>query len=402
MKARELLACLVAFVVPIAATATADIAPEAMHQNRPLDPPAPHWAVFLDLNPADISKARYVVFDADTAEFKTHIATGQFPTLHASPDGSEVYVVESWLLGPRQTREDYVSIYDTKDYSLSGVIELPGRRRALMAPRNRTALVAGRYLVVFNFTPGTSVTVVDTQRRVVLGTVPTPGCSLVYPTGESAVSMICGDGTLLTLRLNADGKVASQARSDPFFDPDTDPIIENGVPIDGLWYFPSYSGDVYPVDLRADTPVLGDKWALVDHSKKPAGFLATLFTGGKAGPWLPGGFQLATVHESRRELYVLMHPIRWSESKGDHVFPGPEVWVYDVDAKKRVKRIELRGVGLSVHVTPDSKPLLLVGGADIDTQELSLEVYDATTGKFLREMSEHGDAVFHIQGVTGR
>ena len=138
--------------------------------------------------------------------------------------------------------------------------------------------------------------------------------------------MICGDGTLLTLQLDAAGRVDAQLRSEQFFDPDVDPIIENGAPIDGVWYFPSYGGDVYPVDLSGGAPSFGEKWALVDHSVEPAGWFASLVTLGKAGPWLPGGYQLATVHEGRRQLFVLTHPIAWSEGEGDHVFPGAEVW----------------------------------------------------------------------------
>ncbi len=380
----------------------AEIKPEALHQYTVLDQPTEHWAFYLDLNQLDISKARLVLFDADTAEFKTHIAAGQFPTLHFSADGSQAYVVDSWLHGPRQTREDYVTVYDTKDYSISHVIELPGRRRALMAPRYRTALVADRFLAIFNFTPGTSVTVVDLETRSIIGTTPTPGCSLVYPTGQRSVSMICGDGSLLTLAIDEAGKVSSQHRSEPFFDPDVDPIMENGASQNGVWYFPSYGGDVYPVDLRGEVPLFPGHWPLVDHSVQPAGLLATIFTLGKAGPWLPGGFSPAAVHETRGELYVLTHPVTWSEGKGDHVFPGPEVWVYDLKSQKRTRRITLRGVGISVFVTPDPNPLLLVGGADIETEALRLEVYDAKTGDFLREMTQHGDAPLQFQGVDGR
>ena len=101
-------------------------------------------------------------------------------------------------------------------------------------------------------------------------------------------------------------------------------------------------------------------------------------------------------HAATRRLFVLMHPITWSEGEGDHIFPGPEVWVYDVDSQARIDRIELRGVGLSVHVTADDAPLLLVGAADIETEALALEVYDATSGDYLRTVSEHGDAPFHF------
>jgi methylamine dehydrogenase heavy chain len=334
---------------------------------------------------------------------KAMIATGQAPSLEVSPNGRELYVADTYLDGPRHLRKDVVSIYDTEDFSLSHVIELPDRRRALMAPRNRTALIDdGRFLLLFNFSPATSVSVVDIHRRELLGTVQTPGCSLLYPTGERGVSMICGDGSLLTLHFDANGELASRMLSEPFFASDNDPIMENGVPIGGHWFFVSYGGDVYPVDLSAETPAFSKPWPLVDHSKKSASWIAALLTGGKAGPWLPGGQQLAAVHEERRELFVLMHPVAWSGGTGDHVFPGPEVWVYDVDLSKRIRRLELRGVGNSIFVTPGENPVLLVSGADPKTEEPRLEVYDATSGEFLREVDEFGGFAIYFYGLPDR
>ena len=47
-------------------------------------------------------------------------------------------------------------------------------------------------------------------------------------------------------------------------------------------------------------------------------------------------------------------------------------------------------IALSIAVTPDPEPLLLVFGADIKTEETRLEIYDARTGEYLREMKEPG------------
>ena len=383
--------------------ASAEIPAEPLHRNRPLDPPGEHWAWYLDLNVDDISKTRYVLFDADSARVKGSLGTGGFPTMHASPDGRFYYVAESWLRGPRQIREDFVTIYDARTLQIDGVIEVPGARRALMSPRDRTVLTGdGSLLLLFNFTPSTGLSVIDLASRTIKESVPTPGCSLAYPTSERGVSMICGDGSLLTIHFDSEGVVRSQVRSKPFFDPDADPLIENGVSLNGVWFFTTYGGQAHTIDLRGETPVFGEPWPLVDQDKKPANFLASLFTMGKAGPWLPGGFQILTVHEASRRLYALTHPITWSGGEGDHVFPGAEVWVYDIDEQKRVDRIKLRDVGISIHVTPDESPLLLVGAVDVQTEEFRLEVYDAVSGKFLRELSEPGEVMFHFQGVSGR
>jgi hypothetical protein len=53
-------------------------------------------------------------------------------------------------------------------------------------------------------------------------------------------------------------------------------------------------------------------------------------------------------------------------------------------------------------VTPDDEPLLLVGSADIESQEPGLEIYDADTGRFLRAMDEPGNAMVHFISLGGR
>ena len=80
-------------------------------------------------------------------------------------------------------------------------------------------------------------------------------------------------------------------------------------------------------------------------------------------------------------------------------FQGPEVWVFDVAERERVRRLKLRGVGMSIGVTQDEEPLLLVLGADIRSEEPSLEIYDARSGKFLREMHEFGDVALAFEPV---
>ncbi len=405
-------ACLLAISVgSLAAQVRADLAPEPLFVTTELGPASPHWVLYVSWGSSSES-SRYVLFDADTAEYKTYIATGMMPSLQQSPDGRELYVADTYLDGPERLRRDVVSIYDTRDYSLSSKIELPENRRALMAPHARTALIdGGRFLVLFNFTPGTGITVIDTSARSVVGEIATPGCALVYPTGARGVSMLCGDGRLLTLHLDSNGHLAKRISSEPFFDPDVDPVIENATALGSTWYFPSYSGDVYPVDLSGDEPVFHEPWPLVDHDEEPANFLMAFLSGGKAGPWLPGGAQLISAHAARGELFVLMHPVAWSGGEGDHIFPGAEVWVYDAAAKVRTRRLALQGLGAAVFVTADDRPLMLVSGIDPDSLQSesivpsisTLEVYDAATGEYLRQLTDMGFTInFEAAPGSGR
>lgn len=388
MRVAATLLCLVA------SAAQAELAPEILGRSERVARPEPHWTFYLDFQLANF-QGRYVLIDGDDVEYLAHLSAGQFPSLAIAPDASEVYVAETtYAYGSRGERHDFVTVYDTTDYAAQDHITLPTGRRALMASRQRMTLLGDpRFLAIYNYRPATSVSLVDLKSRVHLSETPVPGCHLLYATGPRGVSMLCGDGSMLTLRFDEHGALAGQERGEPFFDPDADPIKTNAARIGQSWYFVSYAGDVYPVDAAGERPVFGEPWALVDHDVEEAGWIRALLSGGKAGPWKPGGMQLAAGHTGRKELYVLMHPTFWSGGLGDHDFPGAEVWVFDVARRERLRVIELRGVGTSLNVSPDAEPLLFVAGVELDTEEQGLEIYDAQSGEFLREMHEYGDAI---------
>jgi methylamine dehydrogenase heavy chain len=392
----------VAWMLCLASSARAELAPDPTGVSETVGTPSPHWTFYLDFELSNFH-GRFVLIDGDDAEFLAHISAGQMPSLAIAPDASEVYVAETtYSYGSRGPRHDIVTVYDTTHYAAQAHIELPTGKRALMSALRRMTLLGDpRFLAIYNYTPATSLSIVDLEERRHVAEAPAPGCHLAFPTGERGVSMLCGDGTMATLVFDERGELAGTHRSERFFDPDADPIKTNAVRIGSTWYFVSYSGDVYPVDLSGEKPVFEPAWALVDHEVEPAGWLRTLLTLGKAGPWKPGGMQLAAGHDGRKELYVIMHPIVWSEGKGDHDFPGPEIWVFDVERKRRVRRLPVRGVAISVGVTQDAKPLLLVSGVDIETEDLHLEIYDAISGEFLREMFEYGDTVLAFEPVLG-
>jgi methylamine dehydrogenase heavy chain len=385
----------------------AAIASEPINVYKELGPASPHWVLFWVMtNAFEITRA--VLLDADSAEMKATITTGIFPSIRSSSDGRELYVPDTFNHGPERVRRDVLSIYDTADYSLIDKLELPKNQRALMAPgaRARTAMIdEGRLLVLFNFSPRTSVTVIDPGARKILNEIETPGCFLVYPTGRLGVSMLCGDGRLLTLRLDSEGQLVERTHSDAFFDPDDDPINESAAELDGVWYFASYGGDLYPVDLSGELPVFRPPWSLAVPSVEPTGFLSTLFADAPEGPWLPGGYQFAAAHESRGELYFLMHPTAWTQGQGDHVFPGTEVWVYDVETKQRIRRLPLREMAGGFHITSDPQPLLIAASFPPEVLAstgpagpllFSIDIYDAVTGEFLRDFRANGAAVYFV------
>ena len=411
-------------IIASAAPSGADPPHGLQPHNIELGSPSPHWVLY-GMFESQAETSKYVLLDADTAKYKAWLSTGFLPSLQQSPDGREIYVADTYLDGPERLRRDVLSIYDASDYSFSSKLEMPENSRAMMGPRATTALIDdGRFLVLFTFTPATGIRVMDTSARRFVAEVATPGCSLVYPTGKRGVSMLCGDGRMPTLHFDSSGQLTKRVTGEPFFDPDVDPVQENAGVIEGTWYFPSYSGKIYPVDLSRDEPVFHEPWALVDHDSEPkeerAGFMSKLLPflgqGKEEGSWHPGGVQLISTHAERGELFVLMHPRALSGDANDHAFPGKEVWVYDISTKARTRRIKLNSLTNAIHVTADDQPLLVTAGVSVLHGEGKeshapvaeevvpvfsiVEVYDAVAGDYLRETKDTG-IVWSIEAVSG-
>jgi methylamine dehydrogenase heavy chain len=250
-----------------------------------------------------------------------------------------------------------------------GEIVLPGAKRALITPMQ--GLIAftddQRMALVFNFTPASSVTVVDLTKRQVLGEVETPGCSLVYPSGVRGFSTLCSSGTLLTVRLDANGAVAGRSESKAFNPLDTDPLFTESTVVGGVRYFPSLHGRMQPIDMRADDVKILPDWPLVPAADQ-------------AGGWRPSGWQLVASDEQKL-LYVLMQP---QAHEGTHKDPATEVWVYNAPTKARIKRVRLVRPGSSISLTHGAEPLLLVQAGE------RLDVYEPGGGSLVRSLDLPG------------
>ncbi len=69
-------------------------------------------------------------------------------------------------------------------------------------------------------------TVLDLEKGTVVDEVPIPGCfSIILSADAKRFTSICGDGTLLTVKLGDNGKAVSQVSSDKIFDVDADPLF---------------------------------------------------------------------------------------------------------------------------------------------------------------------------------
>ena len=335
-----------------------------------------HWFLVHDAAFFHMLDGKALVVDA-TAEsapeqYKGSLGSSLMGHVHESATRPEIYVIETFhSRGTRGKRSDVLSIWDKA--TLKPVAEVmwprPGRLMSMPERYAMQTIDGGRLLLVSNFTPATSVTVVDLDRRAILNEVATPGCVLVYPTGPRGFSSLCSDGRFMSVQLSAAGKLLMQTRGDIFFNSDDAPIFERAARIDDVAYFPSFHGLVHPVDLSGKTARPGAPWSLVSRQER-------------AQNWRPGGIAIIDEDDLGR-FYVLMHPAGADGSQGGG---GPEVWVFDPRKQRRVQRIVLQEWGLSLALSRGPQPLLMV----TNPTDMSLEIYDARTGKFQRKLVDLG------------
>jgi methylamine dehydrogenase heavy chain len=96
--------------------------------------------------------------------------------------------------------------------------------------------------------------------------------------------------------------------------------------------------------------------------------------------WRPGGWQVIASDLTGR-LYVLMSPYG---REGSHKDASSEVWVLDPASKSRVARFALKGPSVSIEVTHEATPRLVVARADS-----VIDIYDAASGAFVRTLGNH-------------
>jgi methylamine dehydrogenase heavy chain len=224
---------------------------------------------------------------ADSREVKAQLQAHDSATLLVSDKRPEIYIADTvWARGVRGTRTDFITIYDAQTMSVAGEIVLPGTKRALITAMEGlfTFTDDQRLALVFNFTPAASVAVVDLVKRQPLGEIDIPGCSLVYPSGTRGFSTLCSSGTLLTVRLDANGAVAGKSESKQFNPLDTDPLFTGSALLSGVRYFPSLHGRIQPIDMKGEEVKILPDWPLVSAAEK-------------AASWRPSGWQLIASDE---------------------------------------------------------------------------------------------------------
>jgi methylamine dehydrogenase heavy chain len=335
-------------------------------------PASPHWIWVNDFVFPHMPDGQALLVDGDSGRFLGMLSTGfSFGRLVPAKDGRVIFSPETYFSrGTRGTRTDVVTLYDPVHLAPIGEIAIPAKRSSNMPMMADSELTDdGRFLLIYNFTPAQSITVVDARSRKLVGEIETAGCALIYPTGPRSFFSICADGTLLNVRLDDTGHATSRKRTGHMFDVATDPVTEKGVRSGDTWQFVSYGGVMYPVRITRDGLTLGARWSLLGSSDQ-------------AQQWRPGGLQQLAAHAGLNRLYSIMH----RGGPETHKDPGREVWVYDLTKHTRIQRIAMKNDAGSIQVTHDPKPLLFSAFIASTT----LDVYDATSGAWLRSVEHVG------------
>ncbi len=378
----------------LAATAAA----QTDDRSAVLAPPGPH-AVWV----ADLVLRHSVLFDGDSGQVLGMVDGGatltpKVPMLARSRN--ELYSVDTtYSRGRRGDRSDHVSIYDASSLDFVAEIELPTKAADTGSGIALAAMLDGeRFLVVFNQFPRTSISVIDLEARRFVTEIVVAGCGGVYAVSELRMATLCGNGTVLMIELDDSGRQTRLVASEPFFDPEDDPVTVAGVRDGARWHFVSFEGNAYAVDFSGAAPAVAPGWSLLDDADR-------------AARWRVGGAQHLALHRTSQTLYSVMH----QGGLGSHKAAGPEIWVYDLARHQRTARFEVPNLAAaflapnlgvepgtfldwllrlvipnqgahSVAVTQDDAPLLFTRHGELG----AVAVLDARSGEHRRDLFEVG------------
>jgi methylamine dehydrogenase heavy chain len=327
----------------------------------------------------------FEIIDGDDHQIEGTVP-GYSPVLALDPAGHDLYVCETiWTLGNRGTRQDMVSVYDARTLNLTSEISIPGR--LLVGPRTHNCLTSasGKYLYVYNMQPASSIIVVDLAARKVASVIEIPGCAAAFPWHDQGFSSLCGDGSIATVTLTANGHSQAITHSARFFDADNDPIFEESL-VDrdsGRALFLSYTGLIYPARLGA-RPSIDKPWSI-----QTAAGLPVATTGVQDLAWRPGGQRMLAWHKATNRLYVVMHVgAHWSQRE-----PGTEVWVLDEASHKLIKRLQAPEPLNGIQISQDDAPLLYA-----TSRSGNLYTLDPETGEQKVKGSIHAGGIVWVPG----
>ncbi|MES2157038.1 MAG: amine dehydrogenase large subunit [Pseudomonadota bacterium] len=359
------------------ADTTASIEPETS-DTLTIEPPKPTW-FFVD---GGWDMPGTSIFDSETGKMKGMVETRRLADMAIDPAGRYYYVAETiWSKGDRGTRQDMVTVYDSKTLDLVTEIAMPGR--LLIGARKNNFIISddGKTAYVYDFSPASGVNVVDLVKRKLVTAIELPGCASMMPNRGVGFSALCSDGSLATVAIK--GTKADITHSAPFFSASDDPIFDN------FAYdrkkqesvFLTYTGQIITAKISA-TPTIAAPFSIQAAAGIRVGETKPLELN-----WYPGGRQPMALHRPSGTLFVLMHMGEyWS-----HKASGSEVWQVDVAGKKVIKRFLLKEPMNNIEVSQTDKPLLYMNG-----EKGEALVLDVATGEEKHKIEKAGGGIITV------
>lgn len=369
-------------LIPVHAVAELPAEPVSPDQSVKLATPYPaSYVMAHDFSFGAIIDSAFALVDIETGAFKGMVSAGQFATLSYSVKRQKFYVGETvHSRGNRGTREDLVAVYDFAHLSLQKDIVLQPKRSNSVNLKNSTAVTSDdRFLLVFNMSPATSVTVIDLDTESIVNEFDAPGCYLMYPDLLGDFFMLCGNGSLLAVDLDDKGQVVASTVSPAFNDIDKDPLSEKASLVGDSWYFVTYAGEVQPIKVSGNKPEILPRWWTTSAAER-------------TGNWRPAGWH-GTAGSGHADglLWIAMTPKGYP---GSHKDPATEVWLFDTKKQARLARFPLKTPAISISVTGAAEPRLVVANV-----ESALDVYDGRTGKHVNTIRGLGESPYQVYSV---
>lgn len=339
--------------------AVAQIQPQTMRPSETMQEPGENWFISQ-------SRGAGHIFDATTGEMYGLINISRMtPAIQPNSDRHEFYATNIfWSRNNYGERTDLLIIHDWDNLTPVAEIEIP--KKSMIIPfRNYIGLLSGgRHVASSNMTPAQSVSITDVVDHHFVGEISTPGCALIMPVDNNDFLTLCGDGTLMLVDIDDDGREAGRVRSQQFFDLHDDAVYDRPLPSANGWFLFTHGGMAMNVTVSGDEIDIGESWSLLTDEEREAG-------------WWPGGGQLAALHKDLGVFYVAMH----QGERYSHHEPGTEIWVFSTATQRKAGAIKFEGDAKADNllVTQETEPKLIVG----DT-EGGIQVYDALTWRFER------------------
>lgn len=230
-----------------------------------------------------------------------------------------------------------------------------------------------RFLLLQGISPASSIMVVDLQAKKLASEVETAGCAYVLPTGNRTFATVCGDGSIVNVRFDDEGREVARSVTPAVFDPKADQLnVSAGVRTRDGYYILTHRGTLYDIRSRAGEAVVESRWSVAEKD----GDLS----------WVPADIlQQVAIHEATGRLYVLMQRTSLAPKGGGYDFhrnPGTEAWVFDVKTHRRLQRIVFDEPVAEIAVSQDAKPIFYAASTLVQR----LWAYDGLTGKKLKQM----------------